>query len=129
MGADGQFGTGGSKDGYTYDTESYTVELSVTDDGDGTLTLHTKVTNKDGQVTEETSTEVAQKETRLDFTNGYAADGTLNGAANLAGSKKMDGPWEAAGKDLSGFQFTITGGDEATNVAIGAGTVLSLIHI
>ena len=124
MGADGQFGTGGSKDGYTYDTESYTVELSVTDDGDGTLTLHTKVTNKDGQVTEETSTEVAQKETRLDFTNGYAADGTLNGAANLAGSKKMDGPWEAAGKDLSGFQFTITGGDEATNVAIGAGTVV-----
>lgn len=124
MGADGQFGTGGSKDGYTYDTESYTVELSVTDDGDGTLTLHTKVTNKDGQVTEETSTEEDPKETRLDFTNGYAADGTLNGAANLAGTKKMDGPWEATGKDLSGFQFTITGGDEATNTAIKADTVV-----
>lgn len=124
MGADGQFGTGGSKDGYTYDTESYTVELSVTDDGDGTLTLHTKVTNKDGQVTEETSTEEDPKETRLDFTNGYAADGTLNGAANLAGTKKMDGPWKATGKDLSGFQFTITGGDEATNTAIIAGTVV-----
>lgn len=124
MGADGQFGTGESKGGYTYDAEIYTVELSVTDDGDGTLTLHTKVTDKAGQVTEETSTEVEPKETRLDFTNRYAADGTLNGAANLAGTKKMDGPWEAAGKELSGFQFTITGGDEATNAAIEAGTVV-----
>ena len=124
MGADGQFGTGESKDGYTYDTEIYTVELSVTDDGDGTLTLHTKVTDKAGQVTEETSTEVEPKETRLDFTNSYAADGTLSGTKNLAGTKKMDGPWETTGKDLSGFQFTITGGDEATNAAIAAGTVV-----
>ena len=46
------------------------------------------------------------------------ASGTLNGAANLAGTKEMNGPWEATGKDLSGFQFTITGGDEATNAAI-----------
>ena len=124
MGADGQFGTGESKGGYTYDAEIYTVELSVTDDGDGTLTLHTKVTDKAGQVTEETSTEVEPKETRLDFTNSYAAGGTLSGTENLAGTKKMDGPWEAAGKELSGFQFTITGGDEATNAAIEAGTVV-----
>lgn len=124
MGADGQFGTGESKDGYTYDTEIYTVELRVTDDGDGTLTLHTKVTNKAGQVTEETSSEVDKKETRLDFTNRYAASGILNGTENLAGTKKMDGPWEATGKDLSGFQFTITGGDKETNTAIGAGIVV-----
>ena len=124
MGADGQFGTGESKGGYTYDAEIYTVELSVTDNGDGTLTLHTKVTDKAGQVTEETSTEVEPKETRLDFTNSYAAGGTLSGTENLAGTKKMDGPWEAAGKELSGFQFTITGGDEATNAAIEAGTVV-----
>lgn len=123
MGADGQFGTGESKDGYTYDTEIYTVELSVTDDGDGTLTLLTKVTDKDGQVTEETSTEVDQKETVLDFTNSYAASGKLEGTANLAGTKKMDGPWEATGRDLSGFQFNIAGGNDATNAAIGEGTV------
>lgn len=36
----------------------------------------------------------------------------------------MDGPWEATDKDLSGFRFTITGGDEATNAAITAGTVV-----
>ena len=110
----------GSQAGYTYDDAVYTVELWVTDDGDGTLTLHTKVNNGEEVV----SDEITQVPTVLDFTNSYAASGTLNGAANLAGSKKMDGPWEAAGKDLSGFQFTITGGDEATNVAIGAGTVV-----
>lgn len=116
----------GSQAGYTYDDAVYTVELWVTDDGDGTLTLHTKVRDKDGKetITESNETQEGKKETVLDFTNSYAADGTLNGAANLAGTKKMDGPWEATGKDLSGFQFTITGGDEATNTAIKAGTVV-----
>ena len=92
----------------------------VTDDGDGTLTLHTKVNNGEEVV----SDEITQVPTVLDFTNSYAASGTLNGAANLAGSKKMDGPWKATGKNLSGFQFTITGGDEATNAAIKADTVV-----
>lgn len=110
----------GSQAGYTYDGAVYTVELWVTDDGDGTLTLHTKVNNGEEVV----SDEITQVPTVLDFTNSYAASGTLNGAANLAGSKKMDGPWKATGKNLSGFQFTITGGDEATNAAIKAGTVV-----
>ncbi len=110
----------GSQAGYTYDDAVYTVELWVTDDGDGTLTLHTKVNNGEEVV----SDEITQVPTVLDFTNSYAASGTLNGAANLAGSKKMDGPWKATGKNLSGFQFTITGGDEATNAAIKAGTVV-----
>ena len=109
----------GSQAGYTYDDAVYTVELWVTDDGDGTLTLHTKVNNGEEVVSDETT----QVPTVLDFTNSYAADGTLNGAANLAGTKEMNGPWEATGKDLSGFQFTITGGDEATNTAIKAGDV------
>ena len=120
MGADGQFETGGTKDGYTYDKTVYTVEMWVTDDGDGTLTLHTKV--NDGE--EVLSDEKSAVPTVLDFTNRYAASGTLTGATNLAGTKKMDGPWEATDKDLSGFQFTITGGDEATNAAIAAGTVV-----
>ena len=110
----------GSQAGYTYDDAVYTVELWVTDDGDGTLTLHTKVNNGEEVV----SDEITQVPTVLDFTNSYAASGTLNGAANLAGSKKMDGPWKATGKNLSGFQFTITGGDEATNAAIKADTVV-----
>ena len=125
MGTDDKFGAGGTKDGYTYDDAVYTVELWVTDDGDGTLTLHTKVTDKNGKetTTESDETPEGKKETVLDFTNYYEASGILDGAENLAGTKKMDGPWEATGKDLSGFQFTITGGDEATNAAIKAGTV------
>ena len=116
----------GSQAGYTYDDAVYTVELWVTDDGDGTLTLHTKVIDKDGKetTTESNETPEGKNETVLDFTNSYAASGTLNGAANLAGTKEMNGPWEATGKDLSRFQFTITGGDEATNAAIEAGTVV-----
>ena len=48
------------KPGYTYDDTVYTVELWVTDDGDGTLTLHTKVTDEKGSViSEETSNETA----------------------------------------------------------------------
>lgn len=126
MGADGQFGTGGTKDGYTYDEAVYTVEMWVTDDGDGTLTLHTKVTDKNGKetTTESDETPEGKKETVLDFTNNYEASGTLNGVANLAGTKKMTGPWQATGKDLSGFQFTITGENEETNAAIEAGTVV-----
>ena len=119
MGADDTFGTGGTKDGYTYDKAVYTVEMWVTDDGDGTLTLHTKV--NDGA--EVLSDETKAVPTVLDFTNRYAASGKLEGTANLAGTKKIEGPWEATGKDLSGFQFTITGGDEATNTAIEAGDV------
>lgn len=113
------------KPGYTYDDTVYTVELWVTDDGDGTLTLHTKVTDEKGSViSEETSNETDQKQTVLAFNNSYAGSGVLDGSANLAGTKKMDGPWEATDKDLSGFRFTITGGDEATNAAITAGTVV-----
>ena len=110
----------GSQAGYTYDKAVYTVELWVTDDGDGTLTLHTKVNNGKEVVSDEKN----PVPTVLDFTNGYAASGTLDGATNLAGTKEMNGPWEATGKDLSGFQFTITGGDAATNTAIKAGTVV-----
>lgn len=126
MGADERFGSGGTEDGYTYDNAVYTVELWVTDDGDGTLTLHTKVTDKNGKetTTESDETPEGKKETVLDFTNYYEASGILKGAANLAGTKKMTGPWEATGKDLSGFQFNIAGGDDATNAAIAAGTVV-----
>ena len=66
------------KPGYTYDDTVYTVELWVTDDGDGTLTLHTKVTDEKGSViSEETSNETDQKQTVLAFNNSYAGSGVL----------------------------------------------------
>lgn len=73
-GADGAtFGSGGTADGYTYDDAVYTVELSVADNGDGTLKLTTKVTDKDGKVTEQTSTAADPKATYLDFVNSYGS--------------------------------------------------------
>lgn len=120
MGADGTFGTGGTKNGYTYDHATYTIELYVTDDGDGTLTLHTKVTDQNGKVTEQTSDENHPEDTIVAFVNSYAGSGV---STSLAGTKKMNGAWDATGKDLSGFQFRITGGDEDTNAAIKEGKV------
>ena len=113
--------TNDKKPGYTYDDTVYTVELWVTDDLDGTLTLHTRVNGGEEIEKDETT---LKEPIVLNFANSYAASGTLNGTENLAGTKKMDGPWGATGKDLSGFRFTITGGDEATNAAITAGTVV-----
>lgn len=68
---------------------------------------------KGSVISEETSNETDQKQTVLAFNNSYAGSGVLDGSANLAGTKKMDGPWEATDKDLSGFRFTITGGDRS----------------
>lgn len=67
------FGIGGIKDGYTYDNQVYTVELSVADNGDGILTLTTKVTDKDGNETTQTSSAADKHATYLDFVNSYEA--------------------------------------------------------
>ena len=120
--------------GVTYTQTQYRVDIQVNDNGDGTMSTVTTVS----RTHDEKGVLLQPKEvlgtynskdgkndiSDISFVNSYAADGTLNGAANLAGTKKMDGPWESTGKDLSGFQFTITGGDEATNTAIKAGTVV-----
>ena len=120
--------------GVTYTQTQYRVDIQVNDNGDGTMSTVTTVS----RTHDDTGAPLTQEEvlgtynskggkndiSDISFVNSYAADGTLNGAANLAGTKKMDGPWKATGKDLSGFQFTITGGDEATNTAIIAGTVV-----
>lgn len=73
-GADGaSFGSGGTKDGYTYDDQVYTVELSVADNGDGTLKLTTKVTDKDGNESTQTSSAADKHATYLDFVNSYGS--------------------------------------------------------
>ena len=100
----------GNQAGYTYDKAVYTVELWVTDDGDGTLTLHTKVTDKDGKetTTESNETPEGKKETVLDFTNSYAASGSLDGSANLAVTKNLEGrSWNPQDKFF--FRLEATG--------------------
>lgn len=93
IGADGKPGTGGTKDGYTYSDAVYTVELSVVDNFDGTLTLTTKVTNKEGNSGIIKSTEANKVTYTIGFENSYAAettDATDVDLANVA-TKTLDG--------------------------------------
>ena len=119
-GANGEFGAGGEKAGYTYDDIVYTVELKVTDDLDGTLTLHTKVTGKDGSViSEETSNETDKKEIVLAFNNSYAATGALEGNIALEVTKNLTGrKWIES--DSFSFKLEATG---ETAQAVVAGIV------
>lgn len=102
--------TDDKKPGYTYDNTVYTVELWVTDDGDGTLTLHAKVTDQDDKViSDETSDETHPKETVLAFNNSYAASGELDGEAALKVTKVLDGrKWI----DADSFSFKLEATDD-----------------
>ena len=111
-GANDEFGTGGEKEGYTFDDTVYVVELWITDNGDGTLTLHTKV--NDGM--ELVSSKENPLKTVISFKNEYKATGKLNGAEKLAGQKNIDGPWP--NNDYSGFTFTIAGDDAHTDTML-----------
>lgn len=111
-GANGEFGTGGTKDGYTFDDAKYVVELWVTDNGNGTLTLHTKV--NDG--IEQVSSADKPLKTVIAFENEYKATGVLSGTEALAGQKKITGPWP--NNDYAGFTFTIAGDDAHTDTML-----------
>lgn len=105
MGADGKPGTGGKKDGYTYSDAVYTIELSVADNLDGTLTLTTKVTDKDNKTTITESTAATPLATTIDFVNSYAAATTDATDVDLAtaATKTLDGRNMKAGE----FSFEI----------------------
>lgn len=107
MGADGNPGAGGTKDGYTYSDAVYTVELSVVDNLDGTLTLTTKVTDKDNKTTTTESAAAKPATTMIEFVNTYSAAVPQDSPATTANlfSKVLTGrDWK---KDDS-FNFTIT---------------------
>lgn len=133
-GADGNFGTGGTKDGYIYDGAVYTVELGVTDDGDGTLTLHTTVKDKEGKVLidNQTSNENDPKETVVSFVNNYTPDEISVEPGTFAGkvTKVLKGN---RGTDLKNGEFTfrmkITAADGSSmdNVVLSEGAVDSAV--
>ena len=114
FGANGNPGTGGKKDGYTYSDAVYTIELSVVDNLDGTLTLTTKVTDKDNKTTTTESTAAKPVATEIDFVNSYAAETTDATDIDLANAatKTLDGRNMKAGE----FSFEIV-----TNPIAGQG--------
>ncbi|MBR4502128.1 MAG: hypothetical protein IKP22_09595, partial [Clostridia bacterium] len=75
--------------GYTYATETYDITVTVTDNGDGTLTVTTEPNGADNE-----------------FVNTYEAEGsvTLTGVKILEGRELEDGQ----------FSFTLEGPDEYT---------------
>lgn len=87
--------TGEQAEGYTNDSTVYTVEISVSDDGDGVMTVTTTVTPSDGeaQTFVYKNTEETQAPVELTFDNLYEAKGTLggDGEVSLEAAKILNG--------------------------------------
>lgn len=92
--------------GVTYDEGVYTVQFKPADNGDGTMDVDVVVLDEAGR-------EVAGA-ARVDFTNAYAAVGTLDGSTDLAGTKRIAGD-DMPSEDLSGFEFELTSTDADGN--------------
>lgn len=84
--------------GVTYDENEYKLQLTPMDNGDGTMSIATKVLNAD-------DVEVSQS-ARIDFSNSYSAAGSLFGADNLKGTKKLSGDLPD-GMTPAGYNFKL----------------------
>ena len=89
--------TAGTLGGVTYSDEAYTVDVDVTDNGDGTLSV-TPSANYNA----------------LNFTNGYESEGSLT----LSGEKRLDG----RNLNANEFEFTVTEVDAEGNAIEGGYT-------
>lgn len=81
-------------DGYTYDGTDYTVEITPIDNHDGTMSVHTKVT-QDGveePIFDKTTSDDAPEAVVLPFVNTYGDDATTGDvAADVEATKKLTG--------------------------------------
>ncbi len=117
----------GTQGGYTYDKSVYKMSVTPTDDGDGTMTIHTvikRIQNATGatvdeQVLDNTWTQGNPTTVTLPFENSYKSEGTLA----LSGAKTVTASKSEYTGDLSGFQFKIEQVDASNNVIGTASTV------
>ena len=116
----------------TYDKTVYRMDVTPTDNGDGTMSIHTVVTKVKDAEGDDLSGDAAKyfdsadgsKAVSLDFVNTYNASGTLDGATNLAGTKKLvDNEGNEIALANRTWDFTITAGNDATEKAVEAGFV------
>lgn len=84
--------------GVTYDENEYKLQLTPKDNGDGTMSIETKVLNVAGD-------EVSQS-ARINFSNSYSGSGSLIGADNLKGSKRLSGDLPD-GMTPAGYNFKL----------------------
>ena len=105
----------GDDAGYTYDGTTYTVVISVADDGNGILTVTTTVSGgADGEMTYTyDNTDSAYEPASVTFNNSYNATGELggNGEVSIQASKELTNRDQVAGE----FNFIVT--DKAGNTA------------
>lgn len=111
----GKTGEGGYKN-YVLDTNTYTVEITPTDNGDGTMTVKTVVND----------TETTDKRVTVAFVNSYKADPTTvgaKGAATIEGTKTLKNDDIANYTGENAFKFQVKSGDvvvaEGSNDADG----------
>lgn len=102
----GKTGEGDYKN-YVLDTNTYTVEITPTDNGDGTMTVKTVVNG----------TETTDQRTTVAFVNSYQADPTTVGAQ---GDAKIEGTKTLKNDDLADGQFTFQ--VMSGNVVVAEGT-------
>lgn len=104
-----------NKPGYTYDQDEHTVTISVSDNGNGTLSVQTTV---DDQVFDQNAVVV--------FSNRYDASGTLGGQ----GATKIQATKTLNGRDMlaSEFNFVITNTKDATKTPVSSGTNQSAVN-
>lgn len=111
----GKTGEGDYKN-YVLDTNTYTVEITPTDNGDGTMTVKTVVND----------TETTDKRVTVAFVNSYKADPTTvgaKGAATIEGTKTLKNDDIANYTGENAFKFQVKSGDvvvaEGSNDADG----------
>lgn len=112
--------------GYTYDDTTYTVTISVDDNGDGTLSATTTVTRPAGDggavtVSQSTCTSASERgagKTTIPFNNSYEID--ESGYATYTPQIRKI----VSGADATqSFRFTLYTEDDATKAAIDDGSV------
>ena len=110
--------TEGSLGGVTYDKSEYTVQIAVTDDGDGNISATTTIT----RTKDAAGSAVSEVVNAASFANSYRADpGTLDGTANLTVTKEL------TGRDWTGtdsFDFKLETGDRTTRTAVTDGDIV-----
>lgn len=110
--------------GYTYDSDEYTVTIKVSDDGKGTLTAETTVTNGEDYTVSETVTNHmnGSAAVKVPFTNTYNATGTLGGdgegAVKINATKELTNRDQVAGE----FKFNVTNSKEENGKPVTTGT-------
>lgn len=113
----GKTGKGDYKN-YVLDTNTYTVEITPTDNGDGTMTVKTVV---DG-------TEYSNQRATVAFVNSYEATPTTVGAE---GAAKIEGTKTLANDDINlyTFSFEVKSGDVVVAKGTNTGEVITFSAI